>query len=276
MIDPTDRHLSIVRQSDLLGVSRSRYYYRPRSEPVADIEEKIRLKELFLQVPFYGYRTMALELEYLGYHTTPKRVRRLMRELGLAALTPRQLTSQPTKEHPTYPYLLRNKWIRYPNQVWAADITYLKLEVGFVYLVAIMDVYSRKVLRWRISLSMDADFCVEALADAMAHYGVPAVFNTDQGNQCTSYAFIKLLKEAGVEISMDGQGRWRDNIYVERLWRTLKYEDIYLKSYESVRELKRGLARSFRFYNERRYHQSLDYQTPAEMHESFKIEPAAA
>lgn len=275
MIDPTDRHLSIVRQSDLLGTSRSRYYYRPRPEPVADMEEKVRLKELFLQFPFYGYRKMALELQDRGYHTTPKRVRRLMREQGLVALTPRHLTSQPTKEHPTYPYLLRNKRIRYPNQVWAADITYLKLDVGFVYLVAIMDVYSRKVLSWRISLSMDADFCIEALSEAMERYGVPAVFNTDQGSQFTSYAFIKLLKDASVEISMDGQGRWRDNIYVERLWRTLKYEDIYLKSYESVRDLKRGLARYFRFYNERRFHQSLDYQTPDEMYESFKIEQVA-
>ena len=195
----------------------------------------------------------------------------MTREMGLKALSPRQLTTRPTKEHPTYPYLLKNKRIRYPNQVWAADITYLRLDVGFVYLVAIMDVYSRKVLSWKMSLSMDAEFCIDALREALNRYGTPAVFNTDQGSQFTSYRFIRILKDAGIEISMDGQGRWRDNIYVERFWRTLKYEDIYLKSYESVRELKHGLQRYFPFYNERRFHQSLEYQTPDEMYESFKV-----
>jgi len=275
MIDPDDRRLSVSRQSELIGVGRSRYYYRHRRERRRDIEEKILLKKLFLQFPFYGYRKMVMELRHIGHRSTVKRVRRLMHELGLRALSPKQLTSRPTKEHPTYPYLLKHKRIRYPNQVWATDITYLKLDVGFIYLIAIMDVYSRKVLNWRVSLSMDADFCIEALREAMNRYGVPAILNTDQGSQFTSYGFIKTLKDAGVAISMDGQGRWRDNIYVERLWRSLKYEDIYLKSYESVRELKRGLTRYFRFYNERRYHQSLEYQTPDEMYESFQIEKDA-
>ena len=278
MIDPEDRHLSVSRQSELLGVSRSRYYYRHRRERRRDIEEKVLLKKLFLQFPFYGYRKMVMELRYIGHHSTVKRVRRLMHELGLRALSPKKVTSQPTKGHQKYPYLLKNKRIRYPNQVWATDITYLKLDSGFVYLVAIMDLYSQKVLSWRVSLSMDADFCIEALQEAMQRFGVPAIFNTDQGSQFTSHGFIKTLKDAGVQISMDGKGRWRDNIYVERLWRSLKYEDIYLKSYGSVRELKQGIDRYFRFYNERRYHQSHDYQTPEEMYESFQIakDPVAA
>ena len=272
MIDPSDRHLSIRRQSELLGVSRSHHYYKKRAPRRADIEEMIKLKELFIKYPFYGYRKQVRELEKESIISTVKRVRRLMKELGLKALSPKKLTSIPKKDHPVYPYLLKGKRIRYPNQVWATDITYLKLETGYVYLVAIMDLYSRKVLSWRISLSMDADFCVEALKDALRKYGTPAIFNTDQGSQFTSYGFIQVLKDNGIEISMDGQGRWRDNIYVERFWRTLKYEDIYLKSYDSVRELKAGLTRYFQFYNSRRFHQSLDYRTPEEMYESFQVE----
>jgi len=236
-----------------------------------DIEEKIALKEIYLKIPFYGYRKMWQELKDAGYNTSPKRVRRLMREMRMKALSPKKFTSIPNKEHPVYPYLLRNKRIRYPNQVWATDITYLKLDTGFAYLVAIMDVYSRKVLSWRISTTLDADFCVEALKDALVRYGAPAIFNTDQGCQFTSYAFIKVLKEANVEISMDGQGRWRDNIYVERLWRSLKYEDIYMKAYENVRDLKSGVSRYFRFYNNRRFHQALDYLTPDQMYRSFQV-----
>ena len=207
MIDPDNKHLSVSRQSELLGVSRSHHYYKRRSEKREDIEEKIKLKELFLKYPFYGYRKQVLELESVGITSTSKRVRRLMHEMGLKALSPKQMTSVPKKEHQVYPYLLKGKKIRYPNQVWATDITYLKLDVGFAYLVAIMDLYSRKVLSWRLSLSMGADFCIEALKDAMDIYGVPAIFNTDQGSQFTSYGFIKALKDAGVEISMDGQGR---------------------------------------------------------------------
>ena len=270
MIDRKDQHLSISRQAELLGVSRSHHYYKRRSERREDIEEKIKLKENFLKYPFYGYRKHVFELESDGIFSTTKRVRRLLSELGLKAISARHMTSVPRKDHSVYPYLLKGKRIRYPNQVWAADITYLKLDTGFVYLVAIMDLYSRKVLSWRISLSMDTEFCIEAEKEAMARYGVPAIFNTDQGSQFTSYGFMKVLKDACVEISMDGQGRWRDNIYVERFWRTLKYEDIYLKAYESVRELKTGLSRYFRFYNTDRYHQGLDYQTPEQMYESFQ------
>ena len=276
MIDPKDRHLSISRQSELLGISRSHHYYNPRPERREDIEEKIRLKEMFLKYPFYGYRKQVLELEREGISSTLKRVRRPMHEMGLKALSPRHLTSIPKKEHPVYPDLLRGKRIRYPNQVWATDITYLRLDGGFVYLVAIMDLYSRKILSWRISLNMEADFCVEALKDAMATYGVPAIFNTDQGSQFTSYGFLQVLKNAGVQVSMDGRGSWRDNIYVERFWRTLKYEDIYLNAYESVRDLKQGLKRYFRFYNGHRFQQNLDYRPPNQMYESFRVEEELA
>jgi len=181
------------------------------------------------------------------------------------------MTSIPNKQNPIYPYLLKGKSIRYPNQVWAADITYLKLETGFAYLVAIIDNWSRKVLTWRILKTLDSAFCIEAVKNALKKYGAPAIFNTDQGSQFTSYAFLQPLQEAGVKISMDGQERWRDNIYVERLWRSLKYEDKYLKSYGNVKELKRGIQKYFRLYNTERFHQSLGYLTTDEVYESFQV-----
>lgn len=271
MIDPNHRKISVSRQCRLLDFNRSRIYYKPRRERKEDLQEKIQLKELFLQYPFYGYRKMSLELSSQAVRTSEKRVRRLMRELGLKALAPKKMTSSSNRENPVYPYLLKGKNIRYPNQVWAADITYLRMEKGFAYLAAIMDIYSRKVLSWRISQTLDADFCIEALKEAFKRYGSPAIFNTDQGCQFTSYRFIRELKESNVRISMDGQGRWRDNIYVERFWKSLKYEDIYLRSYENLKELKKGLSRYFRFYNGKRFHQSLTYRTPDEMYESFQI-----
>ncbi|MDC7243780.1 MAG: IS3 family transposase [Sphaerochaetaceae bacterium] len=273
IIDPNDQQLSITRQCKLLGKSRSIHYYEPKPERREDIEEKIALKKKFLEIPYYGYRKMWRELYDDGFkNTSEKRVRRLMRELGIRALSPKKFTSIPDKEHPIYPYLLRNKRIRYPNQVWVTDITYLKLETGFAYLVAIMDVYSRKVLSWKISTTLDADFCIEALKEALALHGTPAIFNTDQGCQFTSYGFIKVLKDHHIQVSMDGQGRWKDNIFIERLWKSLKYEDFYLKSYENVRELKKGIQKYFRFYNGRRYHQSLEYRTPNQMYRSFQVE----
>ena len=272
MIEPEHRKLSIRKQCKLLKVSRTAYYYAPKPEDRKDIEEKIRLKELFLQIPFYGYRKMFKELKSEGYTTSPKRVRRLMREMGLRAVSPRKFTSIPNRQNPIYPYLLKGKKIRYPNQVWATDITYLKLDKGFAYLVAIMDIYSRKVLTWKISTTLDSEFCIAAVKEALAKYGTPAIFNTDQGCQFTSYAFLKPLHEAGVRISMDGQGSWRDNIYVERLWRSLKYEDIYLRSYENVRELKKGVQRYLNFYNRKRFHQGLDYLTPDDVYESFQVQ----
>lgn len=227
--------------------------------------------------PFYGYRKMCRALVDLG--VTEKQVRRIMKKAGLRAIFPGKRTSIPSKQHPKYPYLLGGKVIRFPNQVWATDITYIKLSGGHVYLVAIIDLYSRRVLVWRISNTLDADFCVAALEEAIATYGIPAIFNTDQGCQFTSEAFTGVLKSHGIVISMDGKNRAIDNIYVERFWRTLKYEDIYIRDYQSMTELRAGLARYFAFYNSERFHQSLEYQTPDEMYfKSFmskSIESAA-
>ncbi len=192
-----------------------------------------------------------------------------MRRFGLRALFPGPSLSRPRKEHKKYPYLLKGKQIRYPNQVWATDLTYIRLPGGFVYLAAILDLYSRKVLSWRLSNTLDPSFCVEALEEALEQYGEPAIFNTDQGSQFTSDAFISVLKVHSIEISMDGKGRALDNIYVERLWRSLKYEDIYLHSYEKMQDLQKGVERYFQFYNNERFHQALNYRTPEEMHRSF-------
>lgn len=197
-----------------------------------------------------------------------------MRRFGLRALYPGPSLSRPRKEHKKYPYLLRGKQIRYPNQVWASDLTYIRLPGGFVYLVAIVDLYSRKVLSWRVSNSMDPSFCVAALEEAIETYGEPAIFNTDQGSQFTSDAFVSVLSEHSIESSKDGKGRALDNVYLERLWRSLKYEDIYLHSYETMPDLREGVQRYFRFYNTERFHQSLDYQTPEQMRRSFVSENA--
>lgn len=210
--------------------------------------------------PFYGYRKVWLAIKDLN--VTRKQVRRIMRKAGLRAIYAGKNTSIPGKGHKKYPYLLRGKVAWLPNQVWATDITYIKLSGGYVYLVAIIDLYSRKVLSWRVSNTMDAEFCVSALDEAITIWGVPAIFNTDQGSQFTSDAFIDALESRGIRISMDGKNRALDNIFVERLWRTLKYEDIYLKDYESMSDLKLGLQRYFEFYNGERFHASLDYATP--------------
>ena len=195
-----------------------------------------------------------------------------MKRFGLRAIYAKPWLSKTRKEHKKYPYLLRNKIIRYPNQIWASDITYIRLPGGYVYLVVILDLYSRKVLSWRLSNTLDADFCVDALGEAIEIYGEPAIFNTDQGSQFTSDKFISVLKDHHIEISMDGKGRALDNIYVERLWRSLKYEDIYLKSYETMRELRDGITRYFVFYNTERFHQSHEYLTPEVMYKSFSRE----
>lgn len=224
------------------------------------------------EIPFYGYRKISMQLKGEHPHMTRKRVRRIMRLFGLRAIYPKPNLSKSRKEHKKYPYLLKNKVIRYPNQVWATDITYLKLDKGYVYLVAIIDLFSRKVLSWRLANTYDVSFCIEALEEAIDAYGVPAIFNTDQGSQFTSKQFTEYLEERYVEISMDSKGRALDNIYVERLWRSLKYEDIYLKSYSTIKELRKGINRYFNFYNSERFHQSLDYRTPDEMHQSFVTE----
>jgi len=273
MIEPDHAQLSISKQCELLQISRATYYYERRESRVeADLKDLKRILEVLREIPFYGYRKISRALMPAHPHLTRKRVRRIMRRFGLRALYARRSLSKPRKEHVKYPYLLRGKEIRYPNQVWASDLTYLRLPGGFIYLVAILDLFSRKVLSWRLSNSMDPAFCVAALEEAIERYGEPAIFNTDQGSQFTSDAFVDVLKRHSIEISMDGKGRALDNVYVERLWRTLKYEDIYLKSYETMAQMADGVERYFQFYNEERFHQSLDYRTPDEMYESFVAE----
>jgi len=269
-VDARYKGLSVTAQCDLLGINRNAYYYKPMNKHSGrDVADLQLILEVMEKLPFYGYRKISLELFTDHPHMTRKRVRRIMRRFGRKALYAKPRLTVARKEHKKYPYLLRGKVIRHPNQVWASDITYCWLPGGYVYLVAILDLYSRKVLTWRLSNTLDADFCVAALDEAIAEYGIPAIFNTDQGCQYTSDAFIGVLKSHGIEISMSGKGRALDNVYVERLWRSLKYEDIYLKSYESMTDLKSGIKRYFEFYNTERFHQSLDYLTPEMMYESF-------
>lgn len=222
------------------------------------------IDEQFLETPCYGARQMARHLRRQGYGVSRKRVRRLMRVMGLSPIYQKPSTSKPHPEHKIYPYLLRGLTIDRPNQVWCADISYLPMRRGFLYLVAVMDWASRKVLSWRLSNTLDTDFCVAALEDALQRYGCPEIFNTDQGSQFTSFAFTGALKDAGIRISMDGKGRWMDNVMVERLWRSLKYECIYLHCFETGSEARLGIGRWIDFYNKRRPHSSLDDRTPAE------------
>jgi putative transposase len=215
--------------------------------------------------PFYGYRKIARALADMG--VTRKQVRRIMHKAGLRAIYPKKRTSIRAKGHKKYPYLLKNMVLWIPNQAWATDITYIKLGKGFVYLVVILDLYSRKILSWKVSNTMDTDFCVAALEEAINRWGIPAIFNTDQGSQFTSDAFISVLESYGIRISMDSKNRALDNIYMERVWRTIKYEDIYIKDYQTMTELKEGLETYVTFYNSKRYHQSLDYATPDEIYD---------
>jgi putative transposase len=269
-VEPTFSELSIKKQCDILNISRSSFYYNSISlREEQDLTDLKLILDVLKNIPFYGYRKISLQLKEDNPHLTRKRVRRIMRRFGLRAIYPKRNLSKARHEHKKYPYLLRGKTIRYPNQVWASDITYLRLPGGHVYLVVILDLYSRKVLNWRVSNTLDSEFCVTALEETIALYGEPAIFNTDQGCQFTSESFISVLLSHNIRISMDGKGRALDNIYVERLWRSLKYEDVYLKSYESVFELKQGLTRYFEFYNSQRFHQSLGYLVPDEMYESF-------
>jgi|ERR1043166_2727021 len=258
--------LSIRRQCELLNLSRSGLYYAGQPESAENLRIMEAIDRQYLKTPFYGIRKMTLELNSQGFPVNHKRVQRLMRLMGLAAIYQKPKTTCRNPEHKVYPYLLRGLVIDHPNQVWAADITYIPMAYGFVYLVAIMDWYSRYVLSWRISTTMDTGFCLEALEEAIQRYGAPGIFNTDQGSQFTSQDWINRLLKALIKISMDGRGRFLDNIFIERLWRTAKYEDIYLKRYETVRELKIGLTEYFRFYNEERLHQALDYKTPAQVY----------
>ena len=257
-----DHALPKTRRCELLDVARSTAYYRP--EPIAEQDLALMrlIDEIHLQYRFYGSRRIRDELEDRGHQVNRKRVQRLMRQMGLQALYPRRRTSQPGKGHKIYRYLLRDLPIKRSNQVWAADICYIPMAKGFMYLVAIMDWHSRRVLSWRVSNTQDTDFCIEALQEAVRRYGAPQIFNTDQGAQFTSEAFTGVLTGHGIAISMDGKGRWVDNVFVERLWRSVKYEDVYLRAYETPSELRRGLARYFDFYNARRRHSALDRRTP--------------
>lgn len=264
MIDREHPALSVVRQCALLGISRSSVYYRPTEVAQCELPLMALMDRQYLKTPFYGSRRMAAWLRAQGYPVNRKRVRRLMQVMGIEAIYQRPNTSRPSPAHQVYPYLLRGLAITRTNQVWAADITYIPMARGFLYLVAIMDWYSRYVLAWRVSNTLETDFCVDALEEALGK-GTPEIFNTDQGSQFTSEAFTKVLRQHGIQISMDGKGRCMDNIFVERLWRSVKYEEVYLKAYQNVPEAKAGIGAYLRLYNEERPHQALDYQTPCQM-----------
>jgi putative transposase len=262
LIDRNQREPSIRRQCGLLGVARSGVYRQASPANDNDLALMRQLDELFTAWPFLGSRRMAAMLRAAGHAINRKRVQRLMRKMGIAALGPKPRTTKPAPGHKIFPYLLRNVTIDRPNHVWASDITYIPIGRGFLYLVAVIDWASRAVLAWRLSNTMDTAFCVSALEEALARFGKPEIFNTDQGSQFTSTAFTGTLAAGGVKISMDGRGRWIDNVFIERLWRSLKYEDIYLKGYADGREAKAGITQWITFYNQRRPHQALANRTP--------------
>jgi len=253
--------LSLRRQCRLLGLSRAALYYRPVEMGAYQLELMALIDRQYLRTPFYGSRRMTVYLREQGHAVNRKRVKRLMQLMGLEAIYQRPRTSRPAPEHRVYPYLLRGIRIERVNQVWAADICYIPMARGFLYLVAVMDWVSRYVLAWRLSNLLEASFCVEALEEALS-FGRPEIFNTDQGSQFTDQDFTGALDAHGIAISMDGRGRFSDNIFVERLWRSLKYEEVYLKAYESVAQARAGIAAYFRFYNHERLHQALGYRTP--------------
>lgn len=261
MIDP-EAALPIRRQCELLGVNRSGLYYEPVATGPEELALMRRMDELHLERPFYGSRKMTHALKTAGVDINRKHVQRLMRLMGLEAMVPKPTTSDPAPEHAKFPYLLRKLKITRPNQVWASDVTYIPLAHGFVYLVAVMDWWSRLVLAWRVSTTLDASFCVEAVQEALERYGQPTIFNTDQGSQFTADDFTRPLLVRGVKVSMDGKGRYLDNIFVERLWRSLKYEEVYLHAYDGPSDARRNIGGYFGFYNGERPHQALGYQTP--------------
>ncbi|NHT77151.1 IS3 family transposase [Rhizobiaceae bacterium CRRU44] len=261
MID-REHKLSVVRQAKLLGFSRGSVYYLPRPVPDGDLALMRRIDELHLDYPFAGSRMLQGLLRGEGLETGRLHVTTLMKKMGIEAIYRRPNTSKPAPGHKIYPYLLRKLAVTRPNQVWAMDISYIPMARGFVYLCAVVDWFSRKVLSWRLSITMEADFCIEAVEEALARYGKPDIFNTDQGSQFTSVDFTAVLKKAEVAISMDGKGAWRDNVFVERLWRSIKYEEVYLHAYKTVSEARAGIGRYLTFYNSRRPHSSLDGQTP--------------
>ena len=275
MINTTHK-VPVVRQCKILELSRSSIYYRPVPVKKEALDIMSLIDEIHLRYPFYGSRRIRDELEDNGFYLSRGQVSRFMKKMGIEALYRKPRLSKPHPGHKIYPYLLRGKTIDRANQVWATDITYLPLAQGFVYLVAIMDWASRKVLSWRLSNTLDTSFCIDALEEAISQYGLPEIFNSDQGSQFTSDAFTKKLKEHGIRISMDGRGRWMDNVFIERLWRSVKYEEVYLKAYDSISIAKKSLIEYFDFYNRRRWHQSLERKTPDEVYWSTLEQKEAA
>lgn len=261
-----DKELTIKEQCETLGISRSSVYYESKAElNVEDLRMMRKIDEIYTEYPFYGYRRQYQELIESGFQVGEDRVRRLMRKMALRVFYPKK-TSMPNRKHKIYPYLLRGLKIIKPQQVWAADISYIPMAQGFCYLVAIMDWYSRFLLSWRLSNSLDVHFCMEALNEALAQYGNPTIFNTDQGSQFTSQIFTGVLLNKSIQISMDSVGRWADNVIIERFFRSIKWEDLYLKNYESMKEVRQGCDAYIQFYNSKRKHSSLDYKTPKEVY----------
>ena len=273
MID-RDHDLSLVRQAKVLNISRGSVYYKPRPVSSEDLAIMRRIDELHLDYPFAGSRMMRDFLNRAGVSIGRRHVATLMKRMGIEALYRRPNTSKPAPGHKIYPYLLRGVKVEKPNQVWATDITYIPMARGFVYLVAVVDWFTRRVLSHRVSITMEAGFCVEALEEAIGKHGKPEIFNSDQGSQFTSEAFTGILDKNGIAISMDGKGAWRDNVFVERLWRSVKYEEVYLKAYDTVAEARASLGRYLDFFNRQRPHSSLDRKTPEEAY--FTLRPLVA
>ena len=275
MIDRS-HELSIAKQAKALGISRGSIYYLPRPMSAADLAVMRRMDELHLDFPFAGSRMLRDLLQAEGIKIGRRHVSTLMKRMGIEAIYRKPNTSKPAPGHKVYPYLLSKMQVLRPNQVWAMDITYIPMAHGFVYLAAVVDWFSRRILSHRVSITMEADFCIEALEEALARHGKPEIFNTDQGSQFTSTAFTDILLKAGIKISMDGKGSWRDNVFVERLWRSIKYEEVYLKAYETVTEARASIGRYVDFYNTQRPHSSLDRKTPDQAYFNRQPQIAAA
>ena len=274
LLEPEGTDLSVRRQCALLSLARSGLYYERVAEDADELELMRVIDEIHMKLPFYGSRSITTVLRTSGRTVNRKRVQRLMRKMGIESIAPKPDTSKPAPENTIYPYLLRKLKIDRVNQVWAADITYIPMAHGFGYLVAVIDWYSRRVLAWRLSNTMDPRFCVEAFEEAVSLFGTPEIFNTDQGSQFTSDDFTDAVRAHGIKLSMDGRGRWVDNVFIERLWRSLKYEEVYLHAYADLAEARVGIGAYFEFYNHERPHQALGNQTPASFHDLF-LERAA-
>ena len=276
MIETSHPDLSLVRQCALIGISRSVWYYEPKGESELNLRLMRLIDEQYLRTPWYGSRQMARNFRRLGHGVGRKRVRRLMRVIGLRSVAPQPNTSRRAPGHKVYPYLLAELDVERPNQVWCADLTFIPMAHGFLYLVAVMDWHSRKVLSWRLSTTQDAACCVEALEEALERYGRPEIFNSDQGSQFTSAAFTGVLQAHGVRISMDGKGQWTDNVFIERLWRSLKYECVYLNAFENFRDAQRQIRSWMDYYNDERPHSRLDDLTPSEVYAGIRPMSLAA